>query len=187
VISRDRAGAYAEGGRLGAPDAVQVADRWHLMRNLADALDGFLRRQAPFQKSSRKASGNQAQKRKPGPPHLRLTPAQHQRREHLHERFQQVQGLYEQGQSLREIARSLEIDTNTLRYFVHSQPWAASESHRGGIRRRCQPGSLSAIPPFTLEIWMPKRSAALAGTACSWLYRISVRCQTLCRFAAAGT
>ena len=44
VISRDRGGAYAEGGRQGAPDAVQVADRFHLLKNAGEALERLLQR-----------------------------------------------------------------------------------------------------------------------------------------------
>ena len=45
VISRDRAGAYAEGARVGAPQATQVADRFHLLKNVSEALKRYLLRQ----------------------------------------------------------------------------------------------------------------------------------------------
>jgi transposase len=44
IISRDRGGPYAEGAKLGAPDAQQVADRWHLLANLSEALKTFFGR-----------------------------------------------------------------------------------------------------------------------------------------------
>src|SRR5215210_1273889 len=47
VFSRDRAPAYAEAAKKGAPGAVQVADRWHLIQNLVEALERCLLRFRP--------------------------------------------------------------------------------------------------------------------------------------------
>lgn len=46
IISRDRGGPYAEGARKGAPEAQQVADRWHLLANLSDAPSSIVSRKA---------------------------------------------------------------------------------------------------------------------------------------------
>jgi len=46
IISRDRGGEYAAGARRGAPGAVQVADRFHVIRNLGDVVLRVLQRHA---------------------------------------------------------------------------------------------------------------------------------------------
>jgi len=45
ILCRDRSSTYAEGSRQGAPQAKQVADRWHLLHNLVEALANLLARQ----------------------------------------------------------------------------------------------------------------------------------------------
>ena len=56
IVARDRTGADAEGARLGAPEAVPVADRWHLLRNLGDALPRILDRRPPDLRAAAKAA-----------------------------------------------------------------------------------------------------------------------------------
>jgi transposase len=46
VVSRDRSGAYAQAATEGASQAEQVADRWHLLKNLREAVERVLQRHA---------------------------------------------------------------------------------------------------------------------------------------------
>jgi hypothetical protein len=43
IVVRDRGGACADGARAGAPDAVQIADRFHLVKNVTEAFDELLK------------------------------------------------------------------------------------------------------------------------------------------------
>ena len=42
VVARDRSTEYARGASLGAPQALQVADRWHLLANMRQAVERWL-------------------------------------------------------------------------------------------------------------------------------------------------
>ncbi len=57
VVSRDRGGEYADGARRGAPQATQVAERFHLLRNLGDVVRRVLARHADLVRRVRSPDG----------------------------------------------------------------------------------------------------------------------------------
>jgi len=61
IVSRDRGAMYIDGATLGAPQATQVADRWHLLSNLGDAVEAFLIRRH-IRLEDGKASSEEGQK-----------------------------------------------------------------------------------------------------------------------------
>ena len=68
IVSRDRSATYAEAARQGAPNAAQVADRWHLLKNLSELVERFfvqnhylLTRAAARLHAAQKAEENQPQ------------------------------------------------------------------------------------------------------------------------------
>jgi transposase len=63
TISRDRHGLYAEGARRGAPQAQQVADRFHLVQNLIEAMEGELAQQRHHLVCRQRSLWNQAAQR----------------------------------------------------------------------------------------------------------------------------
>ncbi len=44
LVSRDRGGEYASAAAAGAPQALQCADRFHILKNLRESLEGLLAR-----------------------------------------------------------------------------------------------------------------------------------------------
>ena len=126
VIARDRAGAYADGARQGAPDAVQVADRWHLLRNLGDAVHaladrhgGAARRaaQAVANEDAATAAAEPVPPVAPRPPNAanRVSQASLSRRQARYEEAARLQG---QGVSTRRIAALLGADRKTVRGWL---------------------------------------------------------------------
>jgi transposase len=132
VISRDRAGAYAEGARQGAPKAVQVADRWHLLRNLADTLERLFDRlpaslrSGPVPEPSRAFSPEKtltiAAPAVAGLARPLTQPEQMRqaRRTQRRERFETVLRLHQEGVSQGMIVRQLKISPNTIRRYLNA-------------------------------------------------------------------
>lgn len=123
VICRDRSTAYAEAGRLGAPDAVHVADRWHIWSNLAEAVEKTVVQHRALLREPQNTTIAAAAEALEGLD-LDLAPAGPRTTGRLSDRVREqheaVHALLEQGIAMREISRRLGLARNTVRRYAHA-------------------------------------------------------------------
>ena len=120
VISRDRSTEFARGASDGAPEAVQIADRFHVLQNLRDAAERSLKRIHADLLEQQKASGlAQAtrHKRRRSQTEIAASRVARLRRQ---ARYEEVVALYKQGMSILGIADQLRMSRSTVRSFVYA-------------------------------------------------------------------
>jgi transposase len=157
VICRDRAGAYAEAARNGAPDAIQVADRWHLWHNLAEHADKAVaaHRSCLTEPDLDPASGPDCGDTPAGPAApvlpdgLRDVDGRERRLvSRTRDRHAAVHELLAAGHSLRSASRALGLDRKTVRRFA-SQPGPDMLL----VKATSRPSILDPFKPYLGQRW----------------------------------
>lgn len=147
IITRDRGADYADGAKRGAPDALQVADRFHLLQNLRELAQRLFERHHWVLKY---AMGDAESTGQPEPtptaapdettqpqpalpaPRTHLQRVSVQRRAARVDRYTSIQGLHAQGFGIRAIARQLRLSRRTVRRMIGaaSFPEQSTRPHR---------------------------------------------------------
>lgn len=156
VVSRDRGGEYASAAAEGAPQAVQCADRFHVVKNLTEATQllfarcqaeilASLKTEEPHQDEQRKPVISIEEWRPPEPAHVEK--ARLARRAGRHARYQQVVELRKRGMKPKEIACQLGLSDRTV------QRWLAAGTFPEAKRRRKRQSSFDVFAPYVLKRW----------------------------------
>jgi transposase len=144
VICRDRSSSYADGARTGAPDAVQVADRFHLWQNFATAVERCVaQHKACLSEPATPPDGE------PAADTVEPTGRMAQRRQEQHAI---VHDLLGRGYGLREIARHLGWGRHTVQRYARAATW--QEMVVG--HRRQRPSLLDPFKAHLLSRWTPR-------------------------------
>src|SRR5712692_5056096 len=133
LVSRDRGGDYAAAARQGAPQAIQAADRFHLVKNLAEAVEKALARCRTEIRRSQKARSKPAEETLPEkPPPALLTASGKPYSAHQTERYDhylQVVALREQGVKIKEIAKRVGLGVRTIQRWVSEGAYVETNYH----------------------------------------------------------
>lgn len=161
VIARDRAGVYAEGARHGAPNSVQVADRFHLLQNLGQALRPVVdRNRLAVNAAGRimfvETVGHDATEKPVVTTPNGLERLRQDYRDQRHERHAEIQSHHEAGLSARQTAPRLGISIRTV------ERWRAA----GGEPEHRRPESqLTTTEPFPQYLEKRGRRISTMGRA----------------------
>lgn len=121
VVARDRASAYADAARSGAPGAVQVADRFHLVRNVSDALREVVDRQPWTLPEPMALPVSVVEEIAPtleqSPRAVRMRAEAAQR---LQVPYEEVCRRHRNGESLRAISSATGLDRKAIRKYIQS-------------------------------------------------------------------
>jgi DNA-binding CsgD family transcriptional regulator len=135
-VSRDRGGEYAEAARRAAPNAVQVADRFHLLKNLKDVVARVFRQHADVLDLVPS----------PASYHQRLTnlrldrqASKERTKEQMRNLFESIHTLSKKGMKNSQIARALKIHRHTVEKYL---------AFRAPPKRRHYTKQVSAIAPY---------------------------------------
>jgi transposase len=154
IISRDRARAYAEAARTGAPQAIQVVDRWHLLKNLVEALERCLLRHG---KALKVAAGRMATDNGPLPSYAeaarvpwqqRAEAASQQRHAGKVEQYEQIHALQAAGFTKLDIADLVGVSRPTVDRYLQLKD--APERRRP---QRSERRVLELYEPYLQERW----------------------------------
>jgi len=128
IISRDRSEQYATGATAGASHAVQVADRWHLLRNWAEVAKRVLKHHqaalrhvqlvTPLSDNMTAATllPPKSVNRRRKYAEARRAQAQRERAE----RWTTIRDLHAKGAALTDIARALRLNYKTVRKYARA-------------------------------------------------------------------
>jgi transposase len=155
VICRDRAGSYADGATTGAPAAVQVADRWHLLHNLSDAVYQAV---ASHRRCLQPLPPTPEPEPEPEPvaPVVAPEPADTPLARRTRARHAEVHALLSQGLGVYAIVSRLGLDPKTARRYAD----AADPEQLIGPSGTARDSILDTFKPYLLQ----RCAAGITGT-----------------------
>lgn len=157
VLSRDRGTDYAEAGREGAPNAVQVADRWHLLKNLGDVVERIMTREHRLRDAAQQVQEERPAEPVPGQVLTRAGQEKQDRRTRRMERYETIQSLKAKGMSISAIARATGLVWITAKRLA-----SAPVFPERAVRR---PGPVSVLPYDAYLVNDGRSAAATPSTS----------------------